>query len=80
MIEGASKELQNKKERNKQTNKDHLLVDQDPCRELSKSMLFRVQSLAQGGLQGLPDYNYNHTGYHDYTGETSQCDSLGGIW
>ena len=45
----------------KQTNKHHLLVDQGPCRELSKTMLFRVQSFAQWGLQRLPDHNHNHT-------------------
>ena len=59
----------------KQTNKHHLLVDQGPCRELSKTMLFRVQSFAQWGLQRLPDHNHNHTVH--YSGETMQCDSLG---
>ena len=59
----------------KQTNKHHLLVDQGPCRELSKTMLFRVQSFAQWGLQRLPDHNHNHTVH--CSGETMQCDSLG---
>ena len=60
----------------KQTNKHHLLVDQGPCRELSKTMLFRVQSFAQWGLQRLPDHNHNHTVH--CSGETMQCDSLAG--
>ena len=72
--QGASKEIQEGEE------KDHLLVDQGPCRELSKTMLLRVQSLAQRGLQRLPDYNRDHNGDHDYTGKTTQCDYLGGTW